>query len=244
VSCDDIDLVLAVGAVSGGWEAAELERVRVHTATCARCATAAAGYMATADALVLAVDPVEPAAGLRTRIMAEVYGSMPAATHQPQPPSGMGAWLRRVWHGVPSGRGFTVGGLAAAAAAAGLLVWAAGPGRQSGGAGPVSAAVQGTLAEQSVHGSFTYYPQTQTGVLSVGGLLAPQDQVYEIWLVRPNNAGTLPVGFLTRQPDGTWSAAMHRSLEGYASVAATLEPPGGSPTPTGQMVLLGSLPST
>jgi anti-sigma-K factor RskA len=243
VSCDDVDLILAVGAVSGGWEPAELEQVRVHTAACTRCATAAVEYTAAADALVLAVEPAEPAAGLRTRIMAEVYGSISAATRQPQPPSGMGTWLARLWRGVPSGRGFTVGGLVAAAAAVALLVWAAGPGRQSG-TGSVSASVQGMLADRSVHGSFTYYAPTRTGVLTVEGLAAPGAKVYEVWLVRPSNGGApSPVGFLTRQPDGTWSAAIHRSLDGYASVAATVEPPGGSSTPTGQMVLLGSLPS-
>lgn len=240
--CDDVDLVLAVGAVSGGLEAADAEQVRAHTAACSRCAGAAREYTATGDALVLAVDPVEPGPELRSRIMAEVYGSIPAATRQPQPPARVGAWLARLWRGLPLGRGFTLGGLVAAAAAVALLVWTVGPGRQGGG--PVSAPVQGTLAEQSVHGSFTWYAQTQTGVLSVGGLPEPAVQVYEVWLVRPNNAGTLPVGFLTRQPDGTWSAAIHHSLQGYGSVAATLEPPGGRPAPSGQMVLLGALPST
>jgi anti-sigma-K factor RskA len=241
--CDDVDLVLAAGAVSGGVSPEELQQVRTHTATCARCATAAAEYMATADALVLAVEPAEPSRELRTRLMAEVYASLPATTRAPaaaRAPSGMGRWLAGLWRRVPSGRGLTVGGALAAAAAVGLLAWTVGPGR-AGGPAPQTAAIRGTLADEAAHGSLTYYPQTRTAVLSVTGLRNPADGVYEVWLVRPSNAVS-PAGFLTRQPDGTWSVALQGGLQGYSAVAATVEPPGGSAAPTGQEVLAGPVP--
>lgn len=244
--CDDVDLILAVGAVSGGWEPDELRVVREHTFGCVRCAGAAAGYMATAGALALAPEPVEPDPLLRTRIMAEVYGSFSATTHSApaQPHRGLRTWLAGLWRGVPLGRGFTVGGAAAALAAVGLLVWSVGPGRQAsvGGSAPLSATVRGTIDDASVRGTVTVYRSTSTAVLSVHGLPAQTDHVYEVWLVRANNS-VKPAGFLVQQPDGTWSTAMQGSLAGFSLVAATVEEPGGSDTPTGRMVLVGSLPS-
>jgi anti-sigma-K factor RskA len=106
----------------------------------------------------------------------------------------------------------------------------------------VTAAVHGTVADPSVQGTLTYYPQTQTAVLSVQGLHKPSGQVVEVWLIRPDNRVTA-AGYLTQQPDGTWSAAMHGSMRGYSGVAATLEPTDGSPTPTGPQVLSGSVPA-
>jgi anti-sigma-K factor RskA len=239
-SCDDVDLILAMGAVSGGLEDGDLDVVRGHLPGCDRCARAAAEYTATADLMAVAVDQVQPSAELRSRIMAEVYASAPARTRtrrSDQPPRH--GWLWRLWRALPSGRGFTLGGALAAAAAVALLVVAVG----RGGGGPVSSPVKGTVAEPAVQGAFTYYPQTQTAVLSVHGLPAQPSQVYEVWLVRSSSAVTA-AGYLTQQPDGSWSVAIHGSLSGYSTVAATVEPPGGSQTPTGRQVLAGTLPST
>jgi anti-sigma-K factor RskA len=214
--------------------------VRGHLPGCQRCARAAAEYTATADLMAIAVDQVQPTAELRSRIMAEVYASAPARARAPQgrQPARHG-WLRRLWHALPSGRGFTAGGALAAAAAVALLVVAV----ARGGGGPVSSPVRGTVGELTVQGSLTYYRQTQTAVLSVHGLTAQPSQVYEVWLVRSSNSVT-PAGYLTEQPDGSWSVAIHGSLSGYSAVAATVEPSGGSPTPTGRQVLAGTLPSS
>ena len=242
MTCDDIDLILAVGAVSGGVARDELAQVREHTTTCARCSRAAAEYTAAADLLAVAVEPVEPPASLRNRILGEVYGSAAGGS---APRRRRGGALLRLWRSIPQGRAFTRGGLAAAAAAVALLVWTVGPGRSGSPTPPaaVSTAVRGTVVEPAVQGSLTYYPQTQTSVLSVRGLRRTSGaQVYEVWLVRPDN-GVTPAGYLTEQPDGTWSAAMHGAMKGYSGVAATVEPTGGSPTPTGQQVLVGSVPS-
>lgn len=243
--CDDVDLILAVGAVSGGWEPDEARLVREHTSACTRCSGAAAGYLATAGALALAPDPVEPSPMLRTRIMAQVYGSLPATTRtaQEQPHQGLRTRLASLWRGVPQGRGLTLGGAAAALAAVGLLVWSVGSGRQAtgGSPAPLSASVHGSIDDAAVHGTVTVYRSTSTAVLSVRGLPAQPGHVYEVWLVRADNT-VKPAGFLVEQPDGTWSTAMQGSMQGFSLVAATVERPGGSATPTGQMVLEGSLP--
>jgi anti-sigma-K factor RskA len=244
--CDDVDLILAVGAVSGGLPSDELQTMQEHLAGCQRCRRAAAEYGATADLMAIAVDQVQPSEMLRTRIMAQVYASTSAQTRAESGPGAVGTLrglLGRAWRAVPAGRGLTLGGAAAALAAVGLLVWTVGPGRGGGTAAPLSSVVKGPVGGPVVQGSVTYYPQTQTTVLSVHGLAPRATQVYEVWLVRPSNAVTA-AGYLTEQPDGTWSVALHGSIGDYSAVAATVEPAGGSSTPTGPQVLVGTLPST
>ena len=244
ITCDDIDVILAVGAASGGLSADEDETVRAHTASCARCRRAAAEYTATADMLAIAVEQVPPPERLRGRIMSQVYASTSAATAG-RPAGARTGLLARLWRAVPAGRGLTLGGAAAALAAVGLLVWAAGPGRGGGTPAPESVAVRSTVIGSPLQGSLTWYPSTQTSVLSVHGLGQQPGRVYEVWLVRPSNAVTA-AGYLTEQPDGSWTAAIRGSIAGYSSVAATSEPDGGSPTgtPTTQPVLTGMLPSS
>lgn len=244
MSCDDVDLILAVGAASGGFEPEDLGVVRAHLPGCDSCRRAAAGYAATAELLGLAVEPAEPPERLRTRIMGEVYASVMAGTPAAQAARGGGLRerLARAWRAIPAARGLTVAGATVALAAVALLVWAVGPGRS--GATAVVSPVHATLGEPAVQGAFTWYPQTQTAVLSVRGLAAPEgDRVYEVWLVRPSNAPTA-AGYLTEQPDGSWSAAIRGSISGYSTVAATVEPRGGSRVPTTAPVLLGSVPSS
>jgi len=246
-SCDDVDLILAVGAVSGGFQDDDLKTVRDHVPGCARCRRSAADYTATADLLGVAVEQVPPPAGLRARILAEVYATSPAgaavvarqAARTPPAPSLRGR-LAGLWRSVPSGRGFTLGGALAAAAAVALLVVSV---TRGGGTAPLSAPVSASIAQPAVQGSFTYYPQTQTGVLSVRGLGPQPAHVYEIWLLRSATSVT-PAGFLTQQPDGSWTAAIHGSISGYTMVAATVEKPGGVSRPTSDPVLTASLPST
>ncbi len=246
-ACDDLDLILALGAAAGGrFEPADAAVVRQHLPGCPRCRRAAAEYTATADLLALAVEAVVPGEGLRTRILSEVYATAPAPARLGKaqrerggggPPGG--GRLAALWRSIPSGRGFTLAGGLAAAAAVALAVWSVGPWH---GSAPVTAPVSGALGQTGVRGTLTYYRDTQTAVLSVRGLAPQPGHVYEVWLVRPSNAVT-PAGYLTPQPDGTWSAAIHGSMAGYSAVAATVELPGGSDRPTTQPVLSGTLPT-
>lgn len=244
-ACDDVDLILAVGAAAGGFQSDEIETVRSHLEGCRRCTEAAAAYTATADLLAVAVEQVPPPEGLRTRIMAEVYATAPAATRAArgavERPASLRGRLAGLWRAIPAGRGFTMGGALAAAAAVALLVVAV---TRGGGAAPVSAPVSGALGGPAVQGSFTYYPGTQTGVLDVHGLAPlPSSGVYEVWLVR-SSTSVSAAGYLTEQPDGSWTVAIHGSLAGYSALAATSETERGLARPAGPVVLSGSLPST
>ena len=74
-------------------------------------------------------------------------------------------------------------------------------------------------------------------VLTVRGLAPlPASQVYEVWLI-PAHGMPTGVAFLSPNPaNNGWTAVVNGSLAGYDTIAATNEPVGGSPAPTGSQV--------
>jgi hypothetical protein len=65
-------------------------------------------------------------------------------------------------------------------------------------------------------------------------------QTYQLWLIPPDGA-PVPAGLLGQAggPVETISLQLPSTLDGVAAVGVSVEPPGGSPAPTGPIVLLG-----
>jgi anti-sigma-K factor RskA len=67
------------------------------------------------------------------------------------------------------------------------------------------------------------------------------DRVYQLWVIPPGGA-PISAALLDLQPDGR---ALALGAQGSAAragvVAVTLEPVGGVPTPTGDMIVVGTL---
>ncbi|MBV8301701.1 MAG: anti-sigma factor, partial [Candidatus Dormibacteraeota bacterium] len=61
--------------------------------------------------------------------------------------------------------------------------------------------------------------------------------VYELWLI-PRNGAPVAAAFLAQSPlSGSWTAGVHADMAQYVSMAATLEPAGGSRSPTSAQLL-------
>jgi anti-sigma-K factor RskA len=127
-----------------------------------------------------------------------------------------------------------------AAAAVAVTIWGA-AGRGSAPAA-VSHVVSGGTSQQSVTGTLAVDATGTQSILTVRGLAAlPRAEVYEVWLI-PAHGAPKGVAFLTPDPSGgVWTAVVNGSLAGYTTIAATNEPSGGSPGPTGSQVLIGQL---
>jgi anti-sigma-K factor RskA len=242
IACEDADVLaaaLSVGSLNGGDEAA-LEQ---HLAGCADCRRVAGEYMAAAARLPLALEPVPPPPALRGRLMRAVYAEAAASGRRaapPKPPS----WWRRMWAGVPVSRGWTAAAAAAAVAVIGLATWT-GVNRQTAPPRSVSVALVATSAAPQAHAQLTYTSGGSQAVLTATGLPGPtavagHSAVYEVWMIGANGVA-VAAAYLGQGPDGTWSAVIHEDMGAYTSVAATVEPPGGSPQPTGVKVIQGSL---
>ena len=219
-------------------ERAELDR---HLATCTADCRRLAARNAEAIALLFgALEPVAPPARLRRNLMAQVYAESIPEGRAGRPP----LW-RRLADRIPASRALTIAGTAGVAAAVAALVWV-----NTGGRTPahhdLTYAVAGTTADPAVSGKLAYDPTDSLAVLTVRGLPSlPTDatapRVYEVWLI-PVHGAPIPAGFLTRQPySEAWTAVLSADVRKYRTVAATIEPYGGSGGPTGTPVLTGAL---
>jgi anti-sigma-K factor RskA len=227
MSCEEATDLLALDAV-GALEVPDREVMERHIATCATCRHAAAQYADLASLLPAALEVVPPPARLRRSLMAQVYAEATAAPRQP--------WWRRLVDVIPANRAFTAVGAAAVVTAIALGIWGA-AGRNSPSA-PVAYTVSGTTAT----GTLAVEPDRTQAVLTVKGLQPlPASKVYEVWLI-PSEGSPKGVSFLSPGPGGgAWTAVVQGSLDGYKSIAATVEPAGGSPTPSNTEVLSGQL---
>ncbi len=242
IPCQQADVLaaaLSVGSIDSSDQAALLQ----HLAGCAACRRVAGEYMAAAARLPLALEPALPSPELRGRLMHAVYAEAAQARERSsrRRPS---TWWARAWQALPASRGFTVAAAAAAIAVVALASWGV-TNRQPAAPASVAVALAATEAAPHAHGVLTYERGSAEAVLTATGLPSPSAvvagrAVYEVWLIR-SNGSAVAAAYLSHNPDGTWSAAVHGDLSTYSTVAATPEPAGGSQRPTGAKVIQGSL---
>ena len=226
MSHDEVADLLALDAV-GALEPSERDPMERHLVTCEPCRRAAAQYADLASMLPTALEVVPPPARLRRNLMAQVYAE---ATASPTLP-----WWRRLVDAIPASRAFTVVGAVAVVAAIVFGIWGR-PEETLAGAGRLH-----RVRNDSDRNPRRQPADTQA-VLTVNGLAAlPSTEAYEVWLIPPQGS---PKGVAFLSPGvggGPWTAVMPGSLAGYKSIAATVEPAGGSPTPSNTEVLSGQL---
>ncbi len=68
---------------------------------------------------------------------------------------------------------------------------------------------------------------------------APEDQVYEAWLMRGEDPE--PAGLFEPREEGTTAMPLEGSLEGVDAVAVTIEPSGGSSSPTSDPLITANI---
>ena len=204
-----------------------------HLSGCAHCRGAAARYQQAVALLPSGLEPMEPPAEVRRSLMQAVYvDARPARAAKRR-------WYARL--SSPSRRRtFSLaGGATALAALAAVLAVALHPAASA----EHTYTVFGTTSDSAVHGTLTYYSDSQQALMTVSGLpslvsvAGTPPQVYEVWLVRAGGAAQ-GVAFLEQSPATTsWTTVIHADFAHVVAVAATAEPAGGSPQPTGAQLL-------
>lgn len=254
LQCDDIQPWLAAYALG---EAYDDPAARVHLAACPKCQGDLREYRSVAGLLPYAATEAAPSAELRERVIAAVSatsGQPAVSAPAPQRQSG----LPRLW---PRSSRAGWAAVAFALLSVVLLLWnvtlqrqverqasqlaASGRGWQSVVLLLNDASVRWyTIAGEQATGHFWATPEGNQACLVAQQLpaLAP-DQVYQVWLTRPSevaNGGT----FEARNGDAWAIIRTQEPLANYATVFVTIEPDGGSATPTGKHVLDGALTSS
>lgn len=101
-------------------------------------------------------------------------------------------------------------------------------------------AVQGTTPGAPTRGEVIKFGSAERAMLTITGLppLAA-GKTYQVWFISGNTP--TGAGLFTPNPDGSWSGLVTGNLADAQAIAISIEPSGGSPAPTGDIVAKGSL---
>lgn len=220
----------------------DLIRVSEHLAHCQICREELAIYQSIADQLALAVPDTAPPAGLKERLMAQVKAQQTTADSTP-PRAGWWNLLSRkpslglVWNLVSLL-------LIVILAASNWLLWQ--QINQLETPFPPDT-IQATLIHgtKQVPGASAIVTMGSDGVL--GALIVdklPQlypSQQYQLWLIRDGQYTSGAVFSVDETGYRGMGVDAPEPLSTYSTVEVTIEPEGGSSSPTGEVVLRGRL---
>lgn len=212
--------------VLGALDGAEVAAFERHLEGCERCREEMRWLEPAVQALPETVERQEPPRALRESLMAEVRADARGAEAPEARPAP--AW-RRGWLLKPAA-GFAV----VALLVAGVVGYEVGSdgGDEGGGASTVVREINGMTVKMVREGN--------SGKLELAGVpQPPQDKVFEAWVEREGEVEAVPALIV---PDRHGHAETTiADMTGVETVMVTVEPRGGSETPTGKTVMAMSL---
>lgn len=241
-SCLNIEPLLAAYALEA-LSSEEATQVEAHIQTCEACQDALDDYLAVSDGMLKAVPPQQPPGRIRARLLAEI---------SPEPQS---AKRRQPWLNLQP-RLTTVMGFLAIILSVGLNIYLFRNTSQM--LGEIDSLVQQNqtyqagfvlltdpssqvlvLEQEELRGTLVFDPQRQQAVLNVQGLAElPPGQVYQLWLIEADETRVSGGIFNARDETSTASLVINSpaSFDSFAGIGVTIEPEGGSDSPTGPRV--------
>jgi anti-sigma-K factor RskA len=233
-------------------DADEAKAFEAHIAESEASRNEATELADTAVLLGLAVAPETPPASLKASIMAQL-GSTPQLDREPAAETSADARFSGRAEAKAQARWFqrpvnAIIGVAAAVAliiGGGVAVNAISTNVTQSAAANQLAAIQSASDSQSLKGTvagggeatLVYAASLKSSALIVNGMNAlPADKVYELWYI--DDKGARPAGTFTVGPDGTMWQVLEGEMNHGDTVGVTVEPHGGSTTPTTDPVLV------
>jgi anti-sigma-K factor RskA len=226
----------------GSLDEEETVRVSEHLARCPTCRTELQPYLAVADQLALAAREVVPPARVKQQLMRRI-GRLRAAT-EPTLRSGWWQQLAGLFRRPARAWALTSLILIVALAASNIWIWQrldrSGEGNKADGMQVVALAP--TSAAPDATGRLVISMDGEYGTLVVDGLPAlDAGHQYQLWLIRDGQRVSGGVFSVSQSGYAALEISAPEPLASYPSVGITVEPAGGSPGPTGEKVLGGSL---
>jgi anti-sigma-K factor RskA len=222
----------------------ETVRVSEHLAGCLACRAELTAYQAVADSLALAAPDAEPPADLKQRLMTRVQPSRPLAPARLAPQRRWWqSWASLTRKAMPAWGVISVV-LVVALGIGNLVLWQ----RASRPLVTPSLDVMRTVALQSTDaapdavGTVVIDMDGDHGALVVDGLSPLDvDHQYQVWLIVDGQRTSGGVFSVDESGYGVLWLSSPQPLSDYEAVGITIEPAGGSPGPTGEKVLGGTL---
>lgn len=248
LSHDDMRMLIAPYAL-GALTPEETEQVRAHVSSCDECTAEADGYMRVVSALASSVDPEPVPAGFVEGVMAKVAAQRAEGSRHERQAETVDASPPATVTQLPRSRP----GYALMAAAAVALIVAVLAGALISTTNDLSNTKtdlarardqvaqlvdsEGGMRLGSPGGDAVgaMLPTDDGGVFVVHGLEnAPSNHTYQVWLIEDDQ----PISAGTFDPDsGVGTLQTDHSLANVEAVAVTVEPKGGSKSPTGLQIL-------
>ena len=229
------------GYVLGALDADEARAVEEHLKACAECRAVAARLAGVVAVVPLATAAAAPPDRLRGRILAAAASGRRAESPAPQ--------IRRLPRRQERAFGWRVPAWAAVALVAAIAAFALGSGlgiQLGRGSAPPASTSESALAGSGRLSSAQakVIALRSDAILLVDFSQMPQPsagRVYELWVIRPG-AAPVPAAVFVPEPDGTKLLVLQRTFQGKAVLAVTTEPgPAGSPAPTEQPSMAGTV---
>ena len=218
-----------------------------HRAACDTCRTEVVELQETAAMLASGVS-LQPPPGLRDRVLGsiDVTRQLPPERPAPEASPARRTWMRsRILAPIAACMTLAVIGLGGTVVVLNERLDAVTAGPDASTMASVLGAADLETAEldlgAAAPGRFLYSPALDRGVLVAHGISDPgAHETYELWLI--HDGKPVPAGLF--RPDGNGAAVADISgiVRGAELVAVTIEPEGGSETPTG--AILASAPLT
>jgi len=223
----------------------ERARFEVHLRSCPDCRTEVETFRETAAAL--AADPIAPPATLRDSVLAGIEGirPLPPLTEHGRDRAIPDQTRRRPWL---AGTGPLL--VAAALVVVALVTTVALRPWASDDDQDAPTDVEQVLAADDRDRIVREFPDGSRAdvvvsrseglavILTEDMALAPEGKVYELWFQTPDGA-FVPAGLMPDQPDAT--VLLRGDASEATAVGITVEPDGGSPTPTTEPIALFEL---
>ncbi|HSJ52112.1 MAG TPA: anti-sigma factor [Anaerolineae bacterium] len=219
-------------------DAEEALRVAEHLARCAECRAALLAYEAVVDRLALGAPDATPPARLKGQIMERIQ---PPQVAQRAPARREG---RPWWQRAAPAWGLAALVLLVALVASNLWWWqrSADAGQRVGPADMQVVAMTGTETAPGASGSLLITADGEYGTLIVDGLPALDPGLgYQLWLIRDGQRVSGGVFDVNDEGYGVLEVSSPEPLSSYTAFGVTVEPESGSPGPTGDKVLDGSV---
>jgi anti-sigma-K factor RskA len=213
-------------------DADEMARVEEHLGTCARCRALLQATRNTAGALLYAAPQVAPPPALKSKLLARIHIlSAQAGETQPAQDNSPVARIRQLLgqlldSSASAGGDSAIALLKRLTKAPDAQIWDVG----------------GTNDAPAAFARLVGTPHGKNAVLVTAGLagLSP-DRAYQIWLLRDGTPLPNLIFRVDQHGRARQVVRVPGSLDRFNAIAVTPEPAGGSPAPTGPIVLMGTL---
>ncbi len=222
---------LLPGYALGSLEPEESALVSEHLVRCRQCRKLLASYREVTGSLALVVADHDPPASLEARILEKIAAGPTVRRFQGAP---------RFRHPIAAAVAAVL--IVALAATNIFLLTAPLRSNRPGVPGLVTVALAGTSAARGAYGTIVIDRDDNRGVMAVRGL-APLDpgRRYQLWILRGNERRSGGLFSVTDDGYGSLQIAVPEDFTGFTGFGISIEPSGGSPSPTGERVMTGRI---